>query len=161
MSIGKIKSHALLLRGTIEPHEKIIHAFLEKHTPDAIVYTPPTVARHVQFRDILKSVIEKNNNTQYISAEKVTDPSRVFQPQKELRGQARITNADASIMVTGAKNLKKMKRIVIFDDNFTTGATMNAIALKIRSQGFYGTITAITICGNFTYIPGETDAGDV
>ncbi len=80
-----------------------------------------------------------------------------MRPQKEIRGQSRekrkerVDNALISLEVTIPKELEIYKHVVIFDDSFTTGATPNAIALKLRNGGYKGKITVITICGSFNY----------
>ena len=43
------------------------------------------------------------------------------------------------------------KHVIIFDDTFTTGATPNALALKLRDNGYLGKITIMTVCGSFSF----------
>jgi DNA-binding Lrp family transcriptional regulator len=164
ISLGKLKSNRKLLQDAIHNSIEKIHNFLVKEEHDAIILTPPTIHREVQFRDVLLDeiiLISHGVFPKIIEVEKNTAANKEFQPQKDLKGYARIINADESIIVKTPGNVDTFKKIIIFDDNFTTGATMNAIASKVRSQGFTGKIIAITITGNFHYIPGVSDIGDV
>jgi predicted amidophosphoribosyltransferase len=56
-----------------------------------------------------------------------------------------------SIVVTVPKDIASKKHILIFDDTFTTGATPNALAIKLRENGYTGKITIMTICGSFAF----------
>lgn len=160
LALGKLKSNESLLRNAIHRSTDRIKELIQKENPNALIFTPPTIVREIQFRDILKKELSLGKYT-LIAVEKIKNPEREFQPQKELSGYARIINANESVVVESPPNISKLEKIIIFDDNFTTGATMNAIAGKVRSQGFGGKIIAVTITGNFDYQPGVTDEGDV
>lgn len=163
LRIAKETSNSLYYERAIMPSiPKIIKYIRGNH--DALIFTPPTRDRKLQFRDFLKEKLLKHGRNflnQEIVVEKIQEANRIIPEQKSLRGYARITNADASVNVRAPENLKSMNHIIIFDDSFTTGATINSIALKLLSQGYTGKITAITITGNFFYEPGVTDQEEV
>lgn len=165
LRIGKETSNSLYYERAIIPSiPKIIKYIRSNH--DALIFTPPTRDRKLQFRDFfMQKLFENYPSGEFpgveIETEKVKEANQVIPEQKSLRGYARITNADASVSVRAPENLKSMNHIIIFDDSFTTGATINAIALKLLSQGYTGKITAITITGNFFYEPGVTDQEEV
>lgn len=165
LRIAKETSNATYYERSILPSIPKIVSLMHRNY-DALILTPPTRDRKLQFRDFLREKLERTYPKRHIReteimTEKIQEVTRIIPEQKSLRGYARITNADASVSVRAPENLKAMKHIIIFDDSFTTGATINAIALKLRSQGYTGKITAITITGNFFYEPGVTDVGEV
>jgi predicted amidophosphoribosyltransferase/DNA-binding MarR family transcriptional regulator len=147
---GKKNSNSELLRDAIMPSIGPIREYTEKHMVDALILTPPTEGRRVQFRDILE--VELNLNLLKISVEKLPLSGRILEPQKNIRDKKqRIHNAMGSMVVEIPKNLQRLQHILILDDSFTTGATPNAIALKLRESEYKGKITIITICGSFDY----------
>ena len=62
---------------------------------------------------------------------------KVLQPQKDIKDRRdRVHNAFLSLQVTIPDELNFYKHIIILDDSFTTGATPNAIAVKLKNAGF-------------------------
>lgn len=150
LAYGKQNGDTALLEHAVEASLDPIRAYVAKNTADAIVYTPPTQGRNIQFRDVLERKLALR--VQKIDAEKIRSPDHVLRAQKDIRDRKdRIANAERSIAVNIPKNLSGLSHILILDDSFTTGATPNAIALKFREAGYAGKITIITICGSFNY----------
>ena len=54
-------------------------------------------------------------------------------PQKELNGQARENNLKKAFKI--CQNDVKLKTIIIIDDIYTTGSTMDALALECKKAG--------------------------
>ena len=159
---GKKDQSEALLRAGITRGIETIQSYILKNNIRYSIYTPPTVKRKVQFRGILKKLLkEKNIILQEISCSKVKNPTLTLKPQKDTKGRDRIINARSSMILQDITPYLNIPEIVIFDDNFTTGATVNAIAEMMRKQGYTNTITVITLTGNFEYIPGVTDEGDI
>lgn len=145
--LGKQNSDRVLLERAIAPSVADIKKYIEDKKIDSIVLTPPTIARSVQFRDVLRDMLDLNLFE--IEVLKTVLPDRVLRAQKTLKGIERIINARENIALKEFSKLQKYSHILILDDNFTTGATMNAIAEKLKRNGFTGKITAITITGKF------------
>lgn len=147
---GKKNSNSELLRDAIHPWTDPIRRFIRGQQINAVVFTPPTEGRRVQFRDVLEQ--ELALTIEKIIAEKLPLSGRVLEAQKNIRDrERRIHNALGSMIVTPPAHLASLKHILILDDSFTTGATPNAIALRLREAGYTGKITVITICGSFSY----------
>lgn len=165
---GKLRAWAELYHGKSLQDKKLLISAIDKTIlriqkfflnkwVDGILLTPPTLPRKVQFRDVFFD--QFGGITSVIPAEKIKDKD--FRPQKELHWKDRFINARASIQVNIPKYIWTLKHIVIIDDNFTTGATVNAIAEKLRIAGFSWEITVITVMGNFWYVPWVTDAEEI
>ncbi len=149
---GKINNPYLLeqaIRSSIDP----IRRYLIHKKVDAYILTPPTNSRPIQFRDILKKKLDIR--LPRIEAEKISSLGKALRSQKEIQGKdqkkERVENALISLEVTIPRELSVYQHILILDDSFTTGATPNAIALKLREAGSTAKITIITICGSFDY----------
>lgn len=128
---GKKNSNSELLRDAVNPWIHPIRDFVDKNHIDAVVFTPPTEGRKVQFRDILEQ--ELHLTVEKITVEKLPLSGRVLEAQKNIRDKKRrIQNALGSMIVIIPVNLQTLSHILILDDSFTTGATPNAIALKFR-----------------------------
>jgi hypothetical protein len=89
---GKQNSDEVLLTrgilGSIVP----IQDYIKIKRIDAIVFTPPTQGRNIQFRNVLERMLSLP--IQKISAEKIHDPNRILQAQKNIRDRKlRIKNA--------------------------------------------------------------------
>lgn len=150
-----------LLEKAINYYIETIVNYIKINNIKYVIYTPPTLKRQVQFREVLKNILEKKwILLDEIKCEKVkTDILHTLRLQKELKWKDRIINAKSSIVVWNFEN--KINNLLIFDDNFTTWATINAIAWKMKNNWFTWNITAITITWNFEYIPGVTDEEEV
>lgn len=157
----KQDQNKFLLEKAISYSIDTIINYIIKNNIYNFVFTPPTLKRQVQFRDVLKEILVNNGiNFNELKAEKVkTDILHTLRPQKELKGKDRIINAESSIVVWDI--WENISEIIIFDDNFTTGATINSIAWKLKNNGFTWKITSITITWNFEYIPWITDVWEI
>ena len=145
--LGKQNSDRVLLERAIVPSVADIKKYIQDKKIDSVILTPFTIARSVQFRDVLREML--GINLFEIEVLKRVLPDRVGGAQKTLKGIERIINARENIVLKEFSKLQKYSHILILDDNFTTGATMNAIAEKLKRNGFAGKITAITITGKF------------
>lgn len=159
---GKQSQDKKLLESGISIWIDNIITYLDKNKTSHVVFTPPTIKREHQFRDILKMMLSKRWHTfNEIKSEKRVSTQITYKPQKETSWKDRIINARASIQVQDISDFLDVPEIVIFDDNFTTWSTVNAIAEKIREQWYSWKIVALTLTGNFDYIPWVTDLWDI
>jgi predicted amidophosphoribosyltransferase len=146
---GKLNNKYLLTHA-IEQSIENIRGYTRGEGVDCVIFTPPTNDRTIQFRDILESLLSLK--LPKIRVEKVPPFGKILQPQKDIKDRKeRVQNALLSLQVTIPAELNFYKHILILDDSFTTGATPNAIAIKLRNAGYTGKITIITICGSFNY----------
>jgi len=150
-----------LLEKAINRSIDTIIKYIKKNNITNIIFTPPTLKRKIQFREVLEDLLIKNNvKINKLSCEKIKSGfTHTLRPQKELKWYDRIINAKETIVVNNIS--KNIDNILIFDDSFTTWATINAIAEKIKKNGYTWNITAITIAWNFEYIPWITDEWEV
>lgn len=147
---GKKNGNAFFLEEAVRQFLDPIQRFLDTERVDAYIMTPPTMGRNIQFRDVLERQLSLK--IQKIHAEKTPLVGKILREQKAIHDKnERIRNASQSLVVTIPHDVAQYGHIVIFDDSFTTGATPNAIALKLRNAGFTGKITIITICGSYNY----------
>jgi uncharacterized protein YdaU (DUF1376 family) len=159
---GKKDQNAKLLQSGIKRGIKTIQKYLLKNDIQYAIYTPPTMKRKVQFRAILKEELAQEKIILHeIRCEKKQSVDRTLKAQKDTNGKDRIINARTSMRLQNISGFLHILEIVIFDDNFTTGATVNAIAEMMREQKYSGKITVITLTGNFKFIKGVTDEGDI
>ncbi|MBI2410589.1 MAG: DeoR family transcriptional regulator [Candidatus Kerfeldbacteria bacterium] len=125
----------------IRPH---VEYLIAEYRIDAIGFIPPTVKREVQLMHELKrrlAVPQRN-----IALTKVT--SDVAVPQKTLsKLEDRIENANKTILLT---EKQPEKNILLIDDAVGSGATLNEVAQKLRTQNLCtGKIIGLAITGSF------------
>lgn len=157
----KLDQNKYLIEKAISKSMDVIINFIQKNNIKYAIFTPPTIKREVQFRDVLKYTLEKNNIfLKEIKCEKIkSDIYHTLRPQKELKWYDRIINARKTIFVENIS--ESFDKIVIFDDNFTTWSTINSIAEKLINLWYKWKIFAITITWNFEYIPWITDVWEI
>lgn len=147
---GKKNSNDFLMSESIKHHIDTIRNFVNKNRVDACIFTPPTVSRILQFREVIKKHLDLK--IREIKAEKTPPFGKILEEQKDIKEKKRrVLNATQSLQMDIPKEIHQYKHIVIFDDSFTTGATPNAIAMRLRENNYMGIITIITICGSFDY----------
>jgi hypothetical protein len=161
MFYWKLDQSYYLIEKSILRSFETIKNFIIKNDIKQVVFTPPTIKRQVQFREVLKDIFFRNSISFYeIFCNKIdSDLIHTLRPQKELKWFDRIINAKKTIIIDKPKYFDN--KIVIFDDNFTTGSTINFIAEKLRAIWFSWEIVAITITWNFEYIPWFTDDWEI
>jgi predicted transcriptional regulator/adenine/guanine phosphoribosyltransferase-like PRPP-binding protein len=117
--------------------------FINENQIDAIVFVPPTIKRHLQIMDFF----EKNIGVDLpkITVKKIKN--NIIIPQKALSKLAeRIENAKKTFYVGENKSYRK---ILILDDAVGSGATINEIALKIKTAGIASEIYGLAITGSY------------
>ncbi len=74
---------------------------------------------------------------------KILVRTRYTRPQKELDDRNRIKNLENAFTVT--KNVVQYKKIILVDDIYTTGATLDACARALKERGA-GQVFAVCLC---------------
>jgi hypothetical protein len=76
-----------LIEKSINRSLGVIIKYIKKQNINHFIFTPPTLKRQVQFRDILKELLIKNNiKIQEIKCEKIaSNMIHTLRPQKELK----------------------------------------------------------------------------
>lgn len=145
----KQNSDINLIENAIKNSLQKIKEYVLKNNIDIIIFTPPTIARPIQFNKTLKEFL--NLDKKEILVSKIISPWKTLIAQKFTKWEERIINAESSINIENIWDFSKNSRILIFDDNFTTWSTINAIAKKLRFLWFENKIEAITITWKFHY----------
>lgn len=116
---------------------------IEREGIDAVGFVPPTVKREIQFMKILEKKLRLN--LPIIEINKIKTDIAV--PQKTLsKLEDRIENANATIIVTEKR--KGFKKILLLDDAVGSGATLNAIAHKIKKSEISNNVLGLAVTGS-------------
>ena len=117
--------------------------FIVNHNIEAVVYVPPTIKRKIQIMHFIEK--ELNLSIPKISVKKISN--EIVIPQKALsKIFERVANARNTFIVP---EQKKYNKILILDDAIGSGATINEIALKIKTQKLAKVIIGLSITGSY------------
>jgi predicted amidophosphoribosyltransferase/biotin operon repressor len=120
-----------------------IQDFIKKNTFDSIAFVPPTVTRTTQFMKRLEARVASTLPT--IPVEKIR--TTIIIQQKSLKDIGeRTANAVATMLVQTHDT--EYTHTLILDDFTGSGATLNAIAEKMKKQGVSKNISGLTITGS-------------
>lgn len=152
LHFAKQGQNAMLMRIMISEMQTKIEALLQLRPDiDAVAYVPPTIQRKLQLMDFLNTNLKIN--LPHISIEKIQSAIQI--PQKSLNKlEERINNADNSFAIFENKFYNK---ILLIDDAIGSGATMNQIARKLKSQRICKEIIGLAIVGSFKGFDVITD----
>jgi len=110
---------------------------IKQHKIDAVIFTPHSIPRKVSFLKEFKTTLSIAKPT--IEMIKVFSGKAPI-PQKSLQKLVdRIENADTTIFLKD--HSLSYKRVLVIDDAVGSGATLNAIAEKLKAKG------ATFVCG--------------
>ncbi len=117
--------------------------FIVRHQIDAVIYVPPTIKRKVQ----IMSFLEKELSLPLLKLQVKKISNEIIIPQKALSKLfERVANARNTFVVP-AQN--KYERVLILDDAIGSGATINEIALKVKTRKLAKHIVGIAITGSY------------
>ncbi|MBL8159996.1 hypothetical protein JNJ66_06075 [Candidatus Saccharibacteria bacterium] len=147
--LGQLLLHAkqsqdvVLMKEVIENIRPKVLDVMDMYDIDGVAFVPPTVKREWQFMKVLQKQLALPLRN--VSLEKVRTP--VVVPQKTLNKlNDRIINAEQTIVLT---DRSVYGNVLIIDDAIGSGATMNAVAAKIRHSGICrGKLVGLAITGS-------------
>ena len=143
MHYAKQGQNKQLMQLIVDEIKNRIQYFIQKHEIEAVVFVPATIKRHVQIMDyfekhlkldIPKLVVKKISNAIVIPQKAL---SKIFE---------RVANAKNTFVVPDQKGYKK---ILILDDAVGSGATINEIALKIKTKKLATHIVGMAVTGSY------------
>jgi DNA-binding Lrp family transcriptional regulator len=143
MHYAKQGQNKLLMKQIVEEIKQRIYNLIDQEKVDAVVFVPPTIDRKIQIMSVLQSLLAIQKPI--LKVGKIKTP--IIIPQKALsKIFERIANAKNTFIVPLQK---KYNHVLIIDDAVGSGATINEIALKIKSQKIAKKITGLSITGSF------------
>ena len=143
MHYAKQGQNKSLMKLVVSETKYRLISFIETNNIEAIVYVPPTIKRTLQIMDYFQK--NMGVNLPEIKVQKIRN--NIVIPQKALSKLAeRIENAKKTFYI--GEN-QKYNRILIIDDAIGSGATINEIAIKIKSAGIAKEIFGLAITGSY------------
>ena len=143
MHYAKQGQNKQLMKIIVDEIKNRLKHFIAENNIEAMVYVPATIKRQVQ----IMSYFEKNLdlNLPKITVKKISNA--IIIPQKALSKLfERVANAKNTFIVP---DQKAYKNILIFDDAVGSGATINEIALKIKSKKLATHIVGLAVTGSY------------
>ena len=143
MHYAKQGQNKKLMKIIVDEIKNRLLNFIVIHQIDALLFVPPTIKRKVQIMNYFEKELELNLPS--ISIQKISN--EIIIPQKALAKLfERVANAKNTFIVP---NQKKYKNVLIIDDAIGSGATINEIALKLKSKKIAEKITGIAVTGSY------------
>jgi biotin operon repressor len=143
MHYAKQGQNKRLMKQIVTEINQRIHNYISLSKVDAIVFVPPTINRKIQIMSVLEKLL--TIELPAVKVDKIKTP--IIIPQKALsKIFERIANAKNTFVVPLQK---KYNHVLIIDDAVGSGATINEIALKLKSKKVAQKITGIAITGSF------------
>lgn len=119
---------------------------LERYQPDVIIPVPVHRSRYRQ-RGYNQAEILANKLGEMLGAEVSSDllvRVKKTRPQKELNTAERLKNLQEAFVLAGELP-RKYRRIILIDDIYTTGSTMEICSRRLKAAGAWS-VCCISIC---------------
>ena len=143
MHYAKQGQNKKLMQIIVDEIKNRVQHLVQLHHIDAVLYVPPTIKRKLQIMHFLQK--ELNLTVPLIAIKKISN--EIVIPQKALSKLfERVANAKNTFIVP---TQKKYNKILIIDDATGSGATINEIALKLKTQKVAKHITGLAITGSY------------
>ncbi|MCU0340079.1 MAG: hypothetical protein MUE30_09345 [Spirosomaceae bacterium] len=143
MHFAKQGQNKVLMKTIVEEIKNRVLYFIIQHQIDAVVFVPPTIKRQVQIMAYLEKHLSVPLPT--VQVKKISNP--IIIPQKALSKLfERVANAKKTFVVP---DQPKFNHVLIIDDAIGSGATINEIALKLKSKKIAKMISGLAITGSY------------
>ena len=138
MHYAKQGQNKNLMRTIVDEIRNRVHSFVANNQIDAVLFVPPTIKRKVQIMDYFEK--ELRIDLPKITVKKLSN--EIVIPQKALsKIFERVANAKNNFIVP------IQKKILILDDAFGSGATINKIANKVKAKNIAEQIIGLAVTG--------------
>ena len=130
--VKEFQDPKLIERFYIENFNKKFEALLEDLDIDTILVIPNNVSRQISFNEYIQTQLMKSYpHLKYINTQTNSFAGR--KPQKKVNGICnRIENADKLFAIDESTIQKWVQRVLVIDDVFWSGATMNTVTRKLK-----------------------------
>jgi AraC-like DNA-binding protein len=143
MHYAKQGQNKQLMQIIVDEIKNRLNNFITQHSIEAVIYVEPTIKRKVQIMNFFEKNLDLG--VPKMTVKKISNA--IVIPQKALSKLfERVANAKNTFVVP---NQKAYKKILILDDAIGSGATINEIALKIKSKKLAKHIIGMSITGSF------------
>ena len=134
------------LRKISKLFEPFLHSFIDRNKVKTLVWTPHSISRELMFLPELRKNIALSLPA--IEAVKVFSGSIPVAQKSLSKLQDRIDNARDTIFFPAAKPID-YGNVAIIDDALGSGATLNAIAEKLKKQYAVKKVYGVTVVGSY------------
>lgn len=126
--------------------EPSLQQFCDVFSVDSLCWVPHSIPRKLMVLDQLR--LRCHMNVPEFKASKVFAGSIPVAQKSLAKLQDRIDNARETLFVTGNRN-RKYSRVLLIDDALGSGATVNELARKIKNEFLVDHVFALVLVGSF------------